>query len=96
MTSNGVTLDEAREWVGEAMSVDRRNWWWTPEEVRWLAGQWRLTLPSDDDIEVFEPVRVALLRGAAWWVLDSPRTLRVMTAVAVLFCYGFGWGWFNA
>jgi hypothetical protein len=37
----GVSLGEARRRVGRTMGVDAENWYWTADEVRWLAAEWR-------------------------------------------------------
>jgi hypothetical protein len=96
-----VTLLEARRLVGQTMNVDPEWWMWTPGEILWLVDQWRLRRPLPPLLVESRPPYPAvwfraLVDGWKWWLTDSPRTLRVMTAFAVLFCYGFGFGWFNA
>lgn len=93
-----VCLSEARQRVGQIIGVPPDRRLWSPMELRWLVDQWRLALPLPE----LEPKPPALpddvpvlTEGLRWWLFDSPRILRGMTAFVVLFTYSFGYGWMS-
>lgn len=86
-----VGLVEARRRVGTAIGVDPMWWWWRPEEVRWLAAQWRLTLPDHDGLPAVH--RPSLAASMGWLLWRAPIPVRVAVTLACMFAYAFGAGW---
>lgn len=85
-----IGLTEARRRVGTTLRADPMWWWWSPEEVRWLAAQWRLTLP---DPGAPARRRQSLAEAVGWLVWRAPLPVRVMVGLVCMFAYAYGWGW---
>jgi hypothetical protein len=85
-----VPLDEARRLVGRTMHVDPENWYWSPDEVRWLAAEWRRAgagrLPTP-------PRRGDAARSAVVWFLRLPAPVLFLPFAVALFVAAFVAGW---
>lgn len=80
-----ISLDAARRRVGTTMHVAPQLWAWKPGEIRWLARQWRMTLPLD-----LRPARRTVgdrLRGWWFWL---PAPIRILVAVNMIL-QAFAW-----
>jgi hypothetical protein len=96
----GVTLAVARCRVGVTMQVDPEWWAWSPDEIRWLAHNWRMCLPLPPPLPARVPIHVGVFRylvdGVKWWMTESPLGLRFVGVLGLLFGYAFVYGWFSA
>lgn len=84
MNTAQIRLDEARRRVGTTMHVDPEWWAWTPGDVRWLAAQWRSTLP----VVPPPPPPPCVWPSPVW-----PVTWRALLGVLALFVAALLMGW---